>query len=165
MWCAKRFFVRNKMISSTRMLRSIFLSILSNLLSSRYVSEWFGSVRIRIGFCHTGSNPAPIRFFVGSVRFGLGFCRIESDKKEYEEILLISSLSCVANKYIYIHLAYAACAHAKKNFFCVKFIDLNCSFSKQFEFCKSDENWAQLLALKLRQMLKLFATWCSWCSR
>jgi hypothetical protein len=128
------------------------------ILICKYVSKWFGLIRIRIGFCHIGFNPAPVRFFAGSIRFGLGFCRIESGKKEYEEILLISSLSCVANKYIYMHLAYAACAHAKKKFFFVKFIELNCSFSKQFEFCKSDENWAQLLALKLRQMLKLFAT-------
>jgi hypothetical protein len=46
----------------------------------------------------------------------------------------------------------------KKNFFFVKFIELIRSISNPFEFCKSDEDWAQLLALKLRQMLKLFAT-------
>jgi hypothetical protein len=47
-----------------------------------------------------------------------------------------------------MHLAYAACAHAKKKNF-VKFIELIRSISNPFEFCKSDENWAQLLALKL----------------
>jgi hypothetical protein len=56
-----------------------------------------------------------------------------------------------------MHVLYAACARDEKFFF-AKIIKLNRSFSKLFEFCKSDENWAQLQALKLRQMLKLFAT-------
>ncbi len=87
--------------------------------------------------------------------------RIEFDKKEYEKIFLISSLSCVVNIYIYMHVLYVACAHKPKIFFFAEIIELNRSFSKHFKFCKSDENWARLLALKL----KLFATWCSWCSR
>jgi hypothetical protein len=45
--------------------------------------------------------------------------RIEFDQKEYEKILLISSLSCVANIYIYICIVlYGACAHKPKIFFC-----------------------------------------------
>ncbi len=48
-------------------------------------------------------------------------------------------------------------ARWKKIFF-AEIIELNRSFQKLLEFCKSDENWAQLQALKLRQMLKLFAT-------
>jgi hypothetical protein len=59
-----------------------------------------------------------------------------------------------------MHVLYAACARDEKNFFFAEIIELDRSFSKLFEFCKSDENWAQLLALKLRQMLKLFATQC-----
>ncbi len=41
-----------------------------------------------------------LKFRIGSISLKLK--SIEFDKKEYEEILLISSLSCVANKYIYI---------------------------------------------------------------
>jgi hypothetical protein len=84
-----------------------------------------------------------IRFDFWSIRN-----RKNSTHKEYKK-LLIWSFRCVANKYIYMHLAYATCAHAKKNFFFVEFIELIRSISNQFEFCKSDENWAQLLALKL----------------
>jgi hypothetical protein len=51
------------------------------------------------------------------------------------------TLRCVVNKYIYMHLAYAACAHAKKKNFFVKFIELIRSIWNSFEFCKSDENW------------------------
>ncbi len=57
-----------------------------------------------------------------------------------------------------MHVLYAACARDEKKIFLAEIIELNRSFSKLFEFCKSDENWAQLQALKLRQMLKLFAT-------
>jgi hypothetical protein len=49
-------------------------------------------------------------------------------------------------------------ARAIKKKFLTEIIELNRSFSKLFEFCKSDKNSAQLQALKLRQMLKLFAT-------
>jgi hypothetical protein len=48
-----------------------------------------------------------------------------------------------------MHLLYAACARDEKIFFFAKIIKLDRSFQKLFEFCKSDENWAQLLALKL----------------
>jgi hypothetical protein len=48
-----------------------------------------------------------------------------------------------------MHVLYTACAHDAKKTFFAQFIELDRSFSKQFEFCKSDENWAQLLALKL----------------
>ncbi len=56
-----------------------------------------------------------------------------------------------------MHVLYAACARDEKKFFFAEIIELNRSFWKQFEYCKSDENWAQLLVLKL-YMLKLFAT-------
>jgi hypothetical protein len=56
-----------------------------------------------------------------------------------------------------MHALYAACTR-DENFFFAKIIELDRSFQKLLEFCKSDENWAQLQALKLRQMLKLFAT-------
>ncbi len=46
-----------------------------------------------------------------------------------------------------MHLLYAACARDEKIFFFAKIIKLDRSFQKLFEFCKSDENWAQLLAL------------------
>ncbi len=45
-----------------------------------------------------------------------------------------------------------------KNFFFAEIIEQDRSIQNQFEFCKSDENWAQLQALKLRQMLKLLTT-------
>jgi hypothetical protein len=48
-----------------------------------------------------------------------------------------------------MHVLYAACARDGKKFFLAEIIELTFSFSKLFEFCKSDENWAQLLALKL----------------
>ncbi len=87
-------------------------------------------------------------FFAGSVpvRFGLvwAFTGLEPAKRVHTK-----TLRCIANKYIYMHLAYAACARAKKKNFFVEFIELIRSFSKLFEFCKSDENRAQLLALKL----------------
>ncbi len=122
-----------------------------------YVSKRFGSVRFRFGFCHTGSKPVRKRTEAGSIRFGSVSGRFGTEDKEYKR-LLIWSFKCVVNKYIYMHLAYAACVHAKKKFFFVEFIELIRSISNPFEFYKSDENWAQLLALKLRQMLKIFAT-------
>ncbi len=57
-----------------------------------------------------------------------------------------------------MHVLYAACTRDEKNFFFAEIIEVNRSFSKLFEFYKWDENWAKLLALKLSQMLKLFAT-------
>jgi hypothetical protein len=48
-----------------------------------------------------------------------------------------------------MHVLYAAYARDEENFFFAEIIELNRSFSKLLEFCKSDENWAQLLALKL----------------
>ncbi len=59
---------------------------------------------------------------------------------------------------IYMHALYAACARDEKKVFFAKIIELDRSFQKLLEFCKSNENWAQLQALKLRRMLKLFAT-------
>jgi hypothetical protein len=56
-----------------------------------------------------------------------------------------------------MHILYAAYARDEKFFF-GKIIKLILRFSKLFECCKSDENWAKLQALKLRQMLKQFAT-------
>jgi hypothetical protein len=47
----------------------------------------------------------------------------------------------------------------KKKIF-VKFIELIRSIQNLFEFCKSDENWAQLQALKLRSFHVLIF-WCS----
>ncbi len=38
-----------------------------------------------------------------------------------------------------MHVLYAACARDENNFF-AKIIELDRSFSKLFEFCKSDEN-------------------------
>jgi hypothetical protein len=61
-----------------------------------------------------------------------------------------------------MHAWYIVCAQAKKNFF-VKFIDLICSIQNSFKFFKSDENWAQLQALKLR-FFDVLIFWCSWCS-
>jgi hypothetical protein len=61
-----------------------------------------------------------------------------------------------------MHVLYVACAHAKKNIF-VKFIELIRSIQNSFEFWKSDENWAQLQALKLR-FFDVLIFWCSWCS-
>ncbi len=65
---------------------------------------------------------------------------------------------------IYICISYTLHARAMKILFFAKIIELDRSFQKLLEFCKSNENWAQLLALKLRRMLKLFAIQCSWCS-
>jgi hypothetical protein len=59
---------------------------------------------------------------------------------------------------IYICILRTQHARTQKKIFFVEFIELIRSISNSFEFCKSDENWAQLQALKLRQMLKLFAT-------
>jgi hypothetical protein len=140
----------------TRLLRC-FLSAYYMIDVVDYVSKRFDSIRFRFGFWHTGFKPARNRIDVASIRFDSNFDRFEIEDKEYKK-LLIWSFRCVANKYIYMHLAYAACAHAKKKKFFVEFIELIRSISNPFEFCKSDENWAQLLALKLRQMLKLFAT-------
>ncbi len=116
---------------------------------------------VRLDFGSVFATPIPnrqetestsIRF--DSVRFLIGSePKTKSTKSSWSDLL-----RCVVNKYIYMHLAYAACAHAKKKFFFVEFIALIRSISNSFEFCKSDDNWAPLLALKLRQMLKLFAT-------
>jgi hypothetical protein len=65
--------------------------------------------------------------------------------------------------YIIVCCMYTACAHAKKNFFFVEFIELIRSIQNLFEFCKSDENWAQLQALKL-WYFDVLKFWCSWCS-
>ncbi len=51
----------------------------------------------------------------------------------------------------------------KKNFFFVKFIELIRSIQNLFEFCKTNENWAQLQALKLRSF-DVLIFWCSWYS-
>jgi hypothetical protein len=136
---------------------SHILAIKSLFISLMYVSERFDSIRFRFDFCHIDFKSTKNRIEVDSIRFDSISDRFEIEDKEYKK-LLIWSFKCVANKYIYMHLAYAACTHAKKKISFVKFIELIRSISNSFEFCKSDKNWAQLLALKLRQMLKLFAT-------
>jgi hypothetical protein len=129
-----------------------------------YASQWSGfepnqSIRFwLLGPNRTESKAQESNHWnFGSVRFLSGWNRLEPTQREYKK-LLISSLRCGANIYMYMHVLYAACARDEKKFFFAKIIEPNRSFSKQFEFCKSDKNWAQLLALKLRQMLKLFAT-------
>ncbi len=66
--------------------------------------------------------------------------------------------------YIYMHVLYTACAHDEKKNLFAEIIELDRSFSKLFEFCKSDENWAQLLALKLCANVEAIRNACSWCS-
>jgi hypothetical protein len=66
-----------------------------------------------------------------------------------------------------MHVLYAACARDIKNFL-TEIIELDRSFSKQFEFSKLNENWVQLLDLKLYtniEVIRNLAFWCSWCSR
>jgi hypothetical protein len=48
----------------------------------------------------------------------------------------------------------------KKNFFFREIIELIRSIQNLFEFCKSDENWAQLQALKLISF-DVLIFWCS----
>jgi hypothetical protein len=51
-------------------------------------------------------------------------------------------------------------ARKKKNFF-VEFIELIRNIQNLFEFCKTNENWAQLQASKLRSF-DVLIFWCSW---
>jgi hypothetical protein len=106
-------------------------------------------------------------------RFGLSSFDLKSteiDRKEYIQRRWNAYkmiLRCVVNKYVYMHVLYTACARDEKIFFCAAIIELNRSFSKLLEFWKSDENWAQLRALKLYAFEVIrYATnfWCSWCS-
>ncbi len=59
-----------------------------------------------------------------------------------------------------MHLLYVACARDEKKFFFAKIIELDRSFSKLFEFCKTDENSATLLALYIIKNLNLLSTKC-----
>jgi hypothetical protein len=127
-------------------------------LTHCYVSEWVGSVRFRFGFCRIGFLPGWNRHSADSIRFDFEFFRFRLKRQKLQKLLRLS-WRCVTNKYIYMHLLYVACTRWKFFFF-AEIIELDRSFSKLFEFCKSDKNWAQLLALKLRKMLKLFATQC-----
>jgi hypothetical protein len=78
-------------------------------------------------------------FFAGSVpvRFGLVwvFTDLEPAKRVHTK-----TLKCIVNIYIYMHALYAACARDEKNFFFAEIIELDRSFQKLLEFCKSDEN-------------------------
>ncbi len=60
------------------------------------------------------TEPKSIRF--DSIRFLIDSKPKNSTQRKYKK-LLIWSFRCVVNKYIYMHLAYAACVHAKKIFF------------------------------------------------
>ncbi len=71
---------------------------------------------VRSGFCHLEIKPMLIWFFAGSVPVRFDLIWTFTDLKPAKRVH-IKTLRCIANKYIYMHLAYAACAHAKKNFF------------------------------------------------
>jgi hypothetical protein len=81
-----------------------------------YASEWVGSVRFRFGFCWIGSLPDWNRHSAGSIRFGFEFFRFRFKRQKIQKLLRLS-WRCIANKYIYMHLLYVACARDKKNFF------------------------------------------------
>ncbi len=81
----------------------------------------------------------------------------------YQRVVSVYHYPIYNNIYIIVCCMYTACAHAKKNFFFVEFIELIRSIQNLFEFCKSDKNWAQLQALKLRSF-DVLRFWCSWCS-
>ncbi len=114
---------------------------------------------VRSGFCHLETQSMPVWFFAGSVPVRFGLIWVITDLEPAKRVHT-KTLRCIVNIYIYIymHALYAACARDEKNFLFAENIELDRSFQKLLEFCKSDENWAQLQALKLRQMLKLFAT-------
>jgi hypothetical protein len=52
-----------------------------------------------------------------------------------------------------------------KFFFSWNLLSWFVAFQCRLNFANQMKTELSLLALKLRQMLKLFATWCSWCSR
>jgi hypothetical protein len=98
---------------------------------------------VRFGFCHLGTEPVPVRFFdgSGSVRFDSVrvFTGSEPSKRVRKALDLIFETWSLYI-YIYMHVLYAACARDENFFFFAEIIELNRSFSKLFEFCKSDEN-------------------------
>ncbi len=57
------------------------------------------------------------RLIFESVWSQLSRIQLKPKAKRYKK-LMISSLRCVANIYIYMHASYTACARAKKNFIC-----------------------------------------------
>jgi hypothetical protein len=71
---------------------------------------------VRSGFCHLGTKPMSVWFFVGSVpvRFDLVwvFTGLEPAKRVHTK-----TLRCIVNIYIYMHALYAACARDEKKFF------------------------------------------------
>jgi hypothetical protein len=74
-----------------------------------------------------------LKFRIDSISFELK--PIEFDKKEYEEILLISSLSCVVNKYIYICILRTQHARTqKKNFFSWNLLSWIVAFQNSLNF-------------------------------
>jgi hypothetical protein len=135
-----------------------------------YVSEWFGfqikpidlvSVFDLNRIESNRQKTKSLKFRFDSIFVDLKPTKIDAKRVHTK------TLRCIANKYIYMHLAYAACAHAKKKIFFVEFIELIRSISNPFEFCKSDQNWAQLQALKLYDCWSYslhIIFWCSWCS-
>jgi hypothetical protein len=144
-------------------------------LHSDYASQWFGSeLNQSIRFELLRSNRTepkaqePNHWNFDSVRFLSIWNRPESTQRQYKKWLLISSLRRGVYIYIYICMSCTQHARAMKKIFFAKIIELNRSFSKLFECCKSDENWAQLLALKLYvnvEAIRNSIFWCSWCSR
>jgi hypothetical protein len=117
---------------------------------------------VRSGFCHLGTKPMLVWFFAGSVpvRFGLiwAFTDLKPAKRVHTK-----TLRCIANKYIYMHLAYAACARAKKKNFSWNLLSwfvafqIRLNFANQMKTELSYSLWSYIHS-------KLFATWCSWCS-
>jgi hypothetical protein len=96
---------------------------------------------VRFGFePKTGTEPnrklknqtIDISVWFGSRRFETSTNR--QQKSTYEDVQMHSYI------YIYMHALYAACARDEKIFFFAENIELDCSFQKLLEFCKSDEN-------------------------
>jgi hypothetical protein len=93
----------------------------------------------------------------------LDHCTVTHVLRYYNLILKFYIIIKLIKKLVYMHAWYIACAQAKKLFFFVKLIELIRSIQNSFEFFKSNENWAQLQALKLRSF-DVLIFWCSWCS-
>ncbi len=95
---------------------NLMTSSLIKKLDRYYASEWFGSIRFRFGFCWVEFLPDWNRHSAGSIRFGSGFFRFRLKRQKIQKLLRLS-WRCVANKYIYMHLLYVACARDEKKFF------------------------------------------------
>jgi hypothetical protein len=170
----------NKITRKNRHFLSLIIQMLNQLKDCRFFikidltetynririkknDEWKTTFRIRLAMIRfrTESN-RKLRNQIIEISIRFDFCRFEIDRnrrKDNTKSDSWSSLRCEANIYIYIYACVVRSMRARwKKIFFAKIIELNRSFSKLFEFCKSNENWAQLQALKLRQMLKLFAT-------